>query len=264
MAVVLSQEELAYLLRVNGRLAIRAADLDLADGDKQLEAALYGAAERTLRARGWMIVDGDTISFEKTVLGTVAFCASAPYTVAVRRTSVGDLPAEGKAFHIDSTLQVSHSAALGVHVFDVVEGRLSHAILDAMHGGVGVEDAAGREPILDVALEALIAAAGVTREDALSEADAIRLLVDNGAAQDRAAALVALYRADWLATVSVGIWSPGDAGDEYSPLDLLQGRTGWWILLPSGADGRVNVQPIALADLTALIDETIHKTLSAR
>lgn len=258
MTVIMSQEELAYLLRLSGRKAMRATDLDLAGGDAQLEAALYGAAERTLRARGWIVVDGDTFSIEKTVIGTVGFCANAPYTLAVRRTPVGDVPADGRAFHLSSTLQIVHSAAQGVHVFDVVEGHPTHAIMDAMHGGVGVEDLPGRAPILDVPLEMLVASAGVAREDELTDADAIRLLSDNGATPDIAATLLALYRNDWLATISLGIWSPGEQGDTYSALDLLQGRSGWWLFLPTGVAGRVNVQPASLGDVQTIIDQAVN------
>ncbi|MBK8137998.1 MAG: hypothetical protein IPK52_19645 [Chloroflexi bacterium] len=263
MAVVMSQEELAYLLRLNGRKEIRAAALDLAEGNPQLEAALYGAAERTLRARGWIVADGDTLSIEKTVIGTVGFCASAPYTLAVRRTPVGDMPAEGRAFHLSPALQIVHSASQGIHVFDVVEGHPTHAIMDAMHGGVGVEDLPGRTPILDIPLDLLIIAAGAARKDDLSDSGVIRLLTDSGATPDAASALTALYRGDWLATVSLGIWSPGDEGDNYSPLDLLQGRSGWWILLPSGGAGRVNVQPASLGDVQTIIDQAVNTATTA-
>lgn len=262
MSVVMSQEELAYLLRLNGRTALRGADLNLAGDNAEVEAALYGAGERALRARGWLFIDGDTLTIEKTVVGTVGFCATAPYTLAVRRTPVGELPADGKAFHMSADVQVVHSASAGVHTFDTVEGNVTHAIMDVMHGGVGVEDAPGRAPILDVPLDILVAAAGVAREGNLSDDDALRLLTDNGASADDAAALLALYRREWVATVSLGIWSPSEDGATYSPLDLLQGRSGWWVLLPSGIEGRVNVQPASLADVEALLNRAVDTALT--
>ena len=109
----------------------------------------------------------------------------------------------------------------------------------------------------------VIIAAGAARKDDLSDSGMIRLLTDSGATPDAASALTALYRGDWLATVSLGIWSPGDEGDNYSPLDLLQGRSGWWILLPSGGAGRVNVQPASLGDVQTIIDQAVNTATTA-
>ena len=85
----MSQEELAYLLRLQGKQAMRGATLDLAPNDENLEKALLGAAERSLRSRGWIVVSGDTFSIEQTILGMVGFVLNAPYAIAVRRTPTG-------------------------------------------------------------------------------------------------------------------------------------------------------------------------------
>jgi hypothetical protein len=44
----------------------------------------------------------------------------------------------------------------------------------------------------------------------------------------------------------------------------VHGRSGWWILLPSGTTGRVNVQPIAAADLAGLIDDAVRQATAVR
>ena len=89
MAIAMSQEELAYLLRLQGKQAMRGATFDLAPNDENLEKALLGAAERSLRARGWIAISGDTFSIEQTILGMIGFVLNAPYAIAVRRTPTG-------------------------------------------------------------------------------------------------------------------------------------------------------------------------------
>lgn len=262
MAIAMSQEELAYLLRLQGKQAMRGATLDLAPNDENLEKALLGAAERSLRSRGWIVVSDDTFSIEQTILGMVGFVLNAPYAIAVRRTPTGG-QSHAITYHISNALQVSHTGREGVHVFDVLSGSPARAVLDTMHGGAYVTDTA-RETMSGIAARVLVAAAAVAQDASLSDDAALTVLTESGVEATQAATLLRFYRDEWLATVVIGVWSPGEEGADYSSLGFIQSRGGWWVMFPSSDAPIIDLRPITSTDLTTLIDETIHKTLATR
>jgi len=259
----MSQEELAYLLRLQGKQAMRGATLDLAPNDENLEKALLGAAERSLRARGWIVVSGDTFSIEQTILGMIGFVLNAPYAIAVRRTPTGG-QSHAVTYHISNALQVSHTGREGVHVFDVLSGSPAKAVLDMMYGDDRVTDDASRQAMTAIPARVMVAAAAVAQDAALSDDAALTVLTESGVDAALAATLLRFYRDEWLATVVVGVWSPGEEGADYSSLGFIQSRGGWWVMYPTSDAPVIDLRPITSADLTALIDETIHKTLSVR
>lgn len=261
MAIAMSQEELAYLLRLQGKQAVRGATLELAPHDPTLEGALLGAAERSLRARGWIVIQGDTFSIEQTLLGMIGFVLTAPYAIAVRRTPTGG-ESHAVTYHLSQALQVSHSGREGVHVFDVLSDPPARAVLDIMHGGDAMTDAP-RQPMGNIPARVLVAAAAVAQDHSLSDDEALAVLTESGIEAAQAAMLLRFYRDEWLATVVIGVWSPGEEGADYSSLGFIQSRSGWWVMMPTSDAPVIDLRPIANTELTALIDETIYKALSA-
>lgn len=259
MSVVMAQEELAYLLRIQGQSELRGAALDLSGGNKELESVLLGVAERTLRARGWLVFDGETVNIDKTVLGVVSFAVNAPYALAVRRVMYNH--AEAKVFYLGDTLQVSLEAFNGVHTFDTVDIPPAQAVLDSMHGGFSVDDVA-RDALIDIPGTVLITAAQVTQDADLSDDDAARLLADSGVTPHLANLMVRFYREEWLSTVTLGSWSPGEGAINYSALTFIQGRAGWWVITPAEAENVVNLQPISLETLAAMVSDITQTALT--
>lgn len=130
----LSHEELVYVLHILQIPTLPGLPLDLVgDIPTDYYQAFMGMAERALRARGLLQLEGDSKgTIDSFLMGIVGLCTKAEYGFLISRTH--DTTQENYVYHFADNLAIRHFADQGIHqftLFDQFEG-LAYNVLETL------------------------------------------------------------------------------------------------------------------------------------
>lgn len=234
VAITLGQEELFYLMRILKFPSLPGLNPRLMD---QVEAPLLellmAAAQRSLRAKGFVKITSEGLEIEQAVLGILGFCARDPRSLIVSRTPDNEA-AETAVYHLSPRLRVKHHEDRGVHHFTLVpeESAILSDIMRLVNGGVSVP-ATVPENAAELPARSLIAARVLAvLDDVDARADALRTLQEDGFSAEDIRQLETFMREALIAAVSISYAVPAEKAQEIaaSSFSALQTRYGWYAM----------------------------------
>lgn len=116
-----SQEEVVLILKLLGTDSIPGVGQHpFGDVAQDVEQHLLASAERTLRARAMISIDGELINIDQLVVALIGTCAVPRFSWLVTRTLPKQLP-ENRFYHITPSMFVEHIiSGPGIHTFTAI------------------------------------------------------------------------------------------------------------------------------------------------
>jgi len=262
MPIHITHEELAFLSRLMGKPSLRGLPLQLPGEHDQVTRALV-AAENSLRARGWLRLEGDSISLDKTVLDAIAFLASAPVVFGIRRTPRG-AATDSHLFYLSHALKLHVHVDAGVYSIDTYNSDGFDDALRAVRGADSGLSGEIRPSISGMPLGGFVGLAALAQmKDATREAVLEGLSAQN-LGFEQAGVLFDLYREDWEATVNLSAWLEvgAEVDATLSTLTLLDTRQGWWRIVQPTPDN-VDLLPLTDYQVEGLVEAVLERIFDA-